>query len=519
MENSRGCGRGRGGGGGGSNDGANPSSTFAASSAVSGKGHEDKLDLPSSNSLLKNNRYLSAAVAGSAANPNTSSHRSFSALQPSQEMKDLAFPFDRRPPILPLLSPVDSSAATFHLNTSAPFIPSKATISSFLGTACSNPSHLSSDATKFPPLTKASTTFPILMGRGGGGGALRRPGVGPGFGSAAQFSSTRVPVLAENDSSSGFSTSFHLMGFDSSKNSPFLNRSKVLRPVEIFSEVGDQQTLFQKRPGPGTGQGSQVRSAIEGEKEKTRRGPGSKEDEIDEQRINGLGLANDSEEAAAENARDLGDGKKNDGGNTSNANNTFSDGGEKEGKKKGPGAKNLMAERRRRKKLNDRLYMLRSVVPRISKMDRASILGDAIAYLKELLQRMNDLNNEIKSTPCGTSISAPPTTSFHPLAPTPPTLPSRLTSPTSQPPRVEVRAREGQAVNIHMFCGRRSGLLLSTLRALESLGLDVQQAVISCFDGLALDVFRAEQCRDGPGVPPEEIKAVLLQCTGYQSGT
>lgn len=43
-----------------------------------------------------------------------------------------------------------------------------------------------------------------------------------------------------------------------------------------------------------------------------------------------------------------------------------------------------------------------------------------------------------------------------------------------------------------MFCGRRPGLLLSTMRAMDNLGLDIQQAVISCFNGFAMDIFRAE---------------------------
>lgn len=124
--------------------------------------------------------------------------------------------------------------------------------------------------------------------------------------------------------------------------------------------------------------------------------------------------------------------------------------------------------------------------------------------------------------------------------------------------QVEVRMREGHAVNIHMFCARRPGILMSTLRALDSLGLGIEQAVISCFNGFAMDVFRAEvcilhiiiffssswgfffscvrsdptvvhslnacsvllfcqQCRDGPGLGPEEIKTVLLHSAGLQN--
>ena len=115
-------------------------------------------------------------------------------------------------------------------------------------------------------------------------------------------------------------------------------------------------------------------------------------------------------------------------------------------------------------------------------------------------------------------------------------------------PQVEVRMREGHAVNIHMFCARRPGILLSTMTALDGLGLDIEQAVISCFNGFAMDVFRAEvcghhiitisddgfikpsltslalhlccllqQCGDGPGLVPDEIKAVLLHTAGLQN--
>ncbi|KAL8472763.1 hypothetical protein ACS0TY_029837 [Phlomoides rotata] len=71
--------------------------------------------------------------------------------------------------------------------------------------------------------------------------------------------------------------------------------------------------------------------------------------------------------------------------------------GQKKSKSKKPDgqpSKNLMAERRRRKRLNDRLSMLRSIVPKISKMDRTSILGDTIDYTRELLDKIHKLREE-----------------------------------------------------------------------------------------------------------------------------
>ncbi|KAG5035790.1 transcription factor ICE1-like [Glycine soja] len=310
------------------------------------------------------------------------------------------------------------------------------------------------------------------------------------------------------------STTTAFAGFQSlqegSSNPLFLNRSNILRPLESLPPSGAQPTLFQKRAA--------LRKNMNMSDNKKRK----EKDEVvvEDVSFDGSGLNYDSDDLTESNYNDAKE-KNGGGGVSSNANSTVT-GLDQKGKKKGMPAKNLMAERRRRKKLNDRLYMLRSVVPKISKMDRASILGDAIEYLKELLQRINDLHNELESTPVGSSLT--PVSSFHPLTPTPPTLPCRikeelcpssLPSPNGQPARVEVRLREGRAVNIHMFCGRKPGLLLSTMRAMDNLGLDIQQAVISCFNGFAMDIFRAEQCKEGQDVHPEQIKAVLLDSAGY----
>ncbi|KAM7261228.1 hypothetical protein ACFE04_026703 [Oxalis oulophora] len=55
------------------------------------------------------------------------------------------------------------------------------------------------------------------------------------------------------------------------------------------------------------------------------------------------------------------------------------------------------AERQRREKLNQKFYALRAVVPNISKMDKASLLGDAIAYINELQAKLK-LMEESRTT-------------------------------------------------------------------------------------------------------------------------
>ncbi|KAL3738398.1 hypothetical protein ACJRO7_019864 [Eucalyptus globulus] len=57
------------------------------------------------------------------------------------------------------------------------------------------------------------------------------------------------------------------------------------------------------------------------------------------------------------------------------------------------------AERQRREKLKQGFYALRSVVPKVTKMDKASLLSDAVSYIKELRSRIDELEGELKFPP------------------------------------------------------------------------------------------------------------------------
>ncbi|KAG6428495.1 hypothetical protein SASPL_112747 [Salvia splendens] len=64
-------------------------------------------------------------------------------------------------------------------------------------------------------------------------------------------------------------------------------------------------------------------------------------------------------------------------------------------------SKNIVSERNRRKKLNERLYALRAVVPNISKMDKASIIKDAIEYIESLNNEERRIQAEIQELESG----------------------------------------------------------------------------------------------------------------------
>nr|AFK38772.1 unknown [Lotus japonicus] len=96
-----------------------------------------------------------------------------------------------------------------------------------------------------------------------------------------------------------------------------------------------------------------------------------------------------------------GEGEENDGGDSSTTTTTTTNSGsgsaddDAQPKAKSDRSKTLICERRRRGRMKEKLYALRSLVPNITKMDKASIIGDAVSYVHDLQAQAKKLKAEV----------------------------------------------------------------------------------------------------------------------------
>ncbi|KAJ6299182.1 hypothetical protein OIU76_020204 [Salix suchowensis] len=150
----------------------------------------------------------------------------------------------------------------------------------------------------------------------------------------------------------------------------------------------------------------------------------------------------------------------------------------------------IIAERKRREKLSQRFIALSAVVPGLKKMDKASVLGDAIKYLKQLQDKVHTLEEQTKRKTMESVIIVKKSHIYADDGD------GNSSSDLSKGPVIihetalpELEARFcDKHVLIRIHCKKNKGVLEKTVAEVEKLHLSVTNSSVLAFGTSALDV-------------------------------
>ncbi|EOA16246.1 hypothetical protein CARUB_v10004392mg [Capsella rubella] len=167
------------------------------------------------------------------------------------------------------------------------------------------------------------------------------------------------------------------------------------------------------------------------------------------------------------------------------------------------------AERQRREKLNQRFYSLRAVVPNISKMDKASLLGDAISYINELkskLQKVESDKEELQKQIEGMSKEAANEKSY---------VKERKCANQESGVTIEMEVDVkiiGWDAMIRVQCSKRNHPGAKFMEALKELDLEVNHASLSVVNDLMIQQATVKMGKEF--FTQDQLKVALMEKVG-----
>ncbi|KAJ9670378.1 hypothetical protein PVL29_026735 [Vitis rotundifolia] len=148
----------------------------------------------------------------------------------------------------------------------------------------------------------------------------------------------------------------------------------------------------------------------------------------------------------------------------------------------------VIAERKRREKLTQRFIALSAIVPGLKKTDKASVLGDAIKYLKQLQERVKTLEEQTTKKTVESVVSVKK---------------SKLSDNDQNPdsfsdqPLPEIEARvSNKDVLIRIHCVKQKGFAVRILSEIEKLRLRVVNSSVLPFGDYIMDITVVAQMED-----------------------
>lgn len=147
----------------------------------------------------------------------------------------------------------------------------------------------------------------------------------------------------------------------------------------------------------------------------------------------------------------------------------------------------IIAERKRREKLSQRFIALSALVPGLKKMDKASVLGDAIKYLKQLQERIKILEEQTRKRSMESVVFVKKSQVFE----------DGMNSSTDENfssgpcdellPEVEARICDNDVL-LKVHCEKSKGVLEKIIGEVEKLDLTIINSSLMTFGTSAVDI-------------------------------
>ncbi|XVF25942.1 hypothetical protein REPUB_Repub13aG0257400 [Reevesia pubescens] len=165
-------------------------------------------------------------------------------------------------------------------------------------------------------------------------------------------------------------------------------------------------------------------------------------------------------------------------------------------------SKNLHAERRRRQKLSDRLLTLRSVVPIITNMNKATIIEDAITYIQEL-QKTSQVPTEQLLEIEGSSEEEKRAMRIQIDA-------AEDMKKCGIKEEVKVSNIDGNKVLIKIILEKKKGCFTKLIEAMNYVGFELSETSVTSFKGAML-ISSCVQGTYGDTLMVEQTRELLLE--------
>lgn len=154
-----------------------------------------------------------------------------------------------------------------------------------------------------------------------------------------------------------------------------------------------------------------------------------------------------------------------------------------------PAAQNqdhILAERKRREKLSERFIALSKIVPGLKKMDKASVLGDAIKYVKTLQEQVKGMEEVARRRPVESAVLVKKSQ----LAADEDdgsSCDENFEGADAGLPEIEARMSD-RTVLVKIHCENRRGVLVAALSELESMDLTIMNTNVLPFTTSSIDI-------------------------------